>query len=96
MSLVSGLQSLATRIANELRDAVKPRLLPPGGNSNQILTKTTEGDYAVGWTDPASGDYNDLTNKPTLGTAAAKNIYVGSTEPVSPVEGDIWIDTSGS
>jgi hypothetical protein len=41
-----------------------------------------------------SGSYTDLTSKPTLGTAAAKNISVGTTAPSSPATGDIWIDTN--
>ena len=40
---------LATGIANYIRDSIKPRLLPSGGETNQILRKTSGTDYAVGW-----------------------------------------------
>ena len=40
---------LATGIANYIRDSIKPRLLPSGGSTNQILRKTSGTDYAVGW-----------------------------------------------
>jgi hypothetical protein len=38
--------------------------------------------------------YNSLSDKPTLGTAAARNIHVGTTAPGSPSEGDLWVDTN--
>jgi hypothetical protein len=31
---------------------------------------------------------------PALGTAATKNIHVGTTAPASPAEGDLWVDTN--
>ena len=40
---------LATRIANYLRDSVIPRLLPSGGVSGQVLSKSSGTDYAVDW-----------------------------------------------
>ena len=40
---------LATGIANYIRESIKPRLLPSGGETNQILRKTSGTDYAVGW-----------------------------------------------
>ena len=40
---------LATGIANYIRDSINPRLLPSGGETNQILRKTSGTDYAVGW-----------------------------------------------
>ncbi|MGH0331007.1 hypothetical protein [Sinorhizobium meliloti] len=80
MSVVSSVSSLATRIGNEIRDAVKPRLLPSGGTTGQVLNKTSGTNYAVGWT--------------SLGTGASKNIHVGTTAPASPAEGDVWIDTN--
>jgi hypothetical protein len=80
MSLVSTVSSLATRIGNEIRDAVKPRLLPSAGTVGQVLTKTSDTDYDADWSTP--------------GTAAFKNLHVGTTAPASPAEGDIWIDTN--
>ncbi len=94
MSLATGLSSLATRIGNEIRDAIKPRLIPSGGTTGQAMTKSSGTNYAVTWTTLFSGAYADLTGKPTLGTAAAKNVHVGTSAPGSPAEGDIWIDTN--
>lgn len=94
MSVVSQISALASRIGNEIRDAVKPRLLPSGGTTGQALTKSSGTNYATGWTTLFSGSYTDLTSKPTLGTAAARNVHVGTSAPGSPAEGDIWIDTN--
>lgn len=43
---------------------------------------------------PATVDWADITGKPAFGTAALVNIHVGGTAPVSPVVGDVWIDTT--
>lgn len=80
MSVVSAISDLATRIGNEFRDAVKPLLIPTGGTVGQVLTKTSDVDGDADWSTP--------------GTAAFKNLHVGTTEPVSPAEGDVWIDTN--
>lgn len=43
--------------------------LPAGGTAGQILTKIDDTDYAAIWADAPqgfSGDYNDLTNRPTI------------------------------
>ena len=51
--------------------------VPAGGTAGQALTKSSGTDYDTGWTTLAavatSGDYDDLSNKPTLGTAAASD-----------------------
>jgi len=49
MDLSARISLLATRIANYLRDSVIPRLLPSGGNSGQVLSKSSGTDYAVSW-----------------------------------------------
>ena len=49
MDLSSRISQLATRIANYLRDSVIPRLLPSGGVSGQVLSKSSGTDYAVVW-----------------------------------------------
>lgn len=80
MSVASSISDLATRIGNEIRDAVKPLLIPTGGTVGQVLTKTSDAVGDADWSTP--------------GTAAFKNLHVGTTAPVSPAEGDIWIDTN--
>ncbi len=49
MDLSARISLLATRIANYLRDSVIPRLLPSGGNTGQVLSKSSGTDYAVSW-----------------------------------------------
>jgi hypothetical protein len=80
MSLVSGIQDLATRIAAQFRDVVMPRLLPSGGTAGQVLTRASGPDGAANWS--------------TLGTGAFVDIHVGITPPASPQEGSVWIDIS--
>lgn len=69
--------SLATRIAdgfaavrNKLNLMV-PRLLPSGGSTGQVLTKSSSDDYATGWTTPASGG----------GASTSRNVDGGSAAP---------------
>jgi len=106
VSVVSSVSAMATRIANEIRDGIRPRLIPSGGTSNQVLKKNTSTNYDVAWTTPFDGAYSSLSGKPTLfdgayaslsgkptlGTAAARNISVGTSAPSSPATNDIWID----
>lgn len=49
MDLSARISLLTTRIANYLRDSVIPRLLPSGGSSGQVLSKSSGSDYAVEW-----------------------------------------------
>jgi hypothetical protein len=49
MDLSARISLLTTRIANYLRDSVIPRLLPSGGVSGQVLSKSSGTDYAVSW-----------------------------------------------
>jgi hypothetical protein len=37
-----------------------------------------------------TGAYNDLSGKPTLGTAASRNITVSTAQPSGGADGDIW------
>jgi len=50
MSLVDQISSLATAIRDKLNTMV-PRLLPPGGTADQMLTKTSNEDYITAWED---------------------------------------------
>ena len=62
-TLQANISSLATRIANYIRDSVLPRLIPSGGSANQVLQKTSATDYAVGWVTPsASGAITSLSS----------------------------------
>lgn len=48
--------------------------LPPGGTTGQIPIKIDGTDFNIAWGDAPegfSGDYNDLTNKPTIPTATS-------------------------
>ena len=58
---------LATGIANYIRDSINPRLLPSGGETNQILRKTSGTDYAVGWVTHKTVQYSI-----TLGNAGVR------------------------
>lgn len=49
MDLSARISLLTTRIANYLRDSVIPRLLPSGGSSGQVLSKSSDTDYAFSW-----------------------------------------------
>ena len=49
MDLSARISLLTTRIANYLRDSVIPRLLPSGGSSGQVLSKSSGTNYAVVW-----------------------------------------------
>ena len=55
MSLASRTLALATRIGNYFRDSILARLLPAGGTTGQVLTKTTATDYITGWATPGAG-----------------------------------------
>ena len=48
--LIERVNLLATRIANYIRDSILPRVLPSGGSSGQVLSKSSSTDYAVTWT----------------------------------------------
>lgn len=45
---------LSTRIANYIRDSITPRLLPSGGTSGQVLSKSSATNYDASWITPSS------------------------------------------
>lgn len=51
--------------------------VPVGGNSGQVLAKTSGADYATGWVDVAGGSvaWTDVTGKPTFATVATTGAY---------------------
>lgn len=84
MTLIAQIQSLAIELGHYLRDSVAPRVLPPGGDSGQVLAKSSGSDYAAGWIDPTT------PKVPTGGTAGQVLSKVSSTDfDVS------WITTTG-
>lgn len=60
MLLADRINALASAIGNHLRDAVTPRLIPPGGSTGQMLTKASSADSDVAWATPAAGGSQDL------------------------------------
>lgn len=48
MSLVSNINLLATAIRDKF-NLVTPRLIPSGGSTGQVLSKTSNADNAVAW-----------------------------------------------
>jgi hypothetical protein len=90
VSVASQVGLLATRIGNYLRDSILPRLLPSGGTTGQVLSKTSGTNYAVGWTavpDPEiwrllqadTAGVNATGVQPILPGAAAINVEASST-----------------
>jgi len=66
---------------------------PAGGGGSTAWADIT-GKPATFPPDVHTHAYADITGKPTLGTAAARNIHVGTSAPGSPATNDIWIDTT--
>lgn len=54
-SLVQRLNGLATAVGTHIRDSVKPRLLPVGGTTGQVLIKTATTDFVTAWQTPSGG-----------------------------------------
>lgn len=72
-TLKERLDSLATAIGNHIRDAIVPRLLPPGGTAGQALLKDTGTDYDVSW--GAAGGGDAATPMPVLALPQAAGTY---------------------
>ena len=62
MPLATQITGLATGVGNYLRDSIRPRLLPAGGATGQVLRKTTAGDYAAGWAGERASGRNRIRN----------------------------------
>ena len=61
MTLQERLQALATAVANHIRDAVMPRLLPTGGATGQVLAKTAAGNFTTAWASPGAAPWTATT-----------------------------------
>ncbi|MDZ7824676.1 MAG: hypothetical protein U5K75_12040 [Ahrensia sp.] len=77
MTLVSRATDLAAAVRDKINLMV-PRLLPSGGGTGQVLSKTSATDNDVAWT--------------SLGNISARTITIDATAPASPAVGDIWVD----
>lgn len=62
-TLVDRIVLLTTAIQTKF-NAVTPRLLPSGGTSGQVLTKSSATDYAAAWTTPAAGGGSSAATHP--------------------------------
>lgn len=85
MSLVSRVNDLAGTVRDKI-NTMMPRLLPSGGTTGQVLTKSSAADYAAGWSTPSGG-----------GGGGAQQVFVQQTRPI---EAGPWIwwetDVSGN
>lgn len=54
MTLIARISALITAIGLDIK-ALFLRVLPPGGTTGQVLGKSSNADYAVGWVTPSGG-----------------------------------------
>lgn len=54
MSLIDNISNLAIAIRNKI-NTMTPRLLPSGGITGQVLSKSSNTDYATNWVDQSGG-----------------------------------------
>lgn len=91
---------LATCIANYIRDSIKPRLIPSGGASGQVLGKTSTTDYSVNWVSVSASasaggssgqiQYNSsglIAGAANVGIDNADLMIAANTSPVRPTSG---------
>ena len=97
-TLVDRINLLATGVANYIRDSVKPRLMPTGGTTNQVLAKSSATDYAVSWVTLTAGaggstgqvQYSNggvLAGAANIGIDNGDLILTSNTSPVTPGTG---------
>ena len=84
MALVDQINALATRIAAQFRDTVMPRVLPAGGSTGQVLTKTAGTNYSVNWQTPSGG-----------GGGGSQQVFVQQTRPTETGPW-VWWQTNAS
>lgn len=68
MSLASNVVLLAAAVRDKF-NAIAPRLIPTGGTTGQVLSKTSNTNYDVSWTTPAGGS-SGISDLSTLDAAA--------------------------
>jgi hypothetical protein len=56
VTLKERIDALAVRVGNYLRDSVLPRLLPEGGTTGQVLAKSSNNNYEMGWVEPGAAN----------------------------------------
>ncbi len=59
-----------------IKDATARSRIPAGGSTNYVLAKSSATDYAVSW---QQVNYNNLSNRPTLGGIHVRPDYTVST-----------------
>lgn len=59
--------------------------------TGQIYVITDENRLAVAL---SASTYETYVKESEIGTAAARNLHVGTTAPGSPSTGDLWVDTN--
>ena len=91
-SLVTQISSLATAIANYLRDSVLPRLVPSGGTTGQYLWKTADTDGALGWITPntASGTITSVSAN-LAATVALRSAHTWYNGPSVSLAAGTWL-----
>lgn len=89
-TLADRIGSLSTRIANYIRDSINPRLIPSGGGTNQILRKTSETDYTVGWVTHKTVKYSILLGNAGIMAIAPLNITISDTDVISTSIIEAW------
>lgn len=86
---------------------IRSRILPAGGTTGQVLSKSSGTDYAVSWASVSSGQADSPVVLKWTGSAyptkpAGVNFaeYQGPTDPatlgITLVDGDVWLDTDAS
>lgn len=62
-SLAARVSDGFSRVASEIKNAIRPRLIPPGGLTNYTLIKAGNGDYQVGWAAPPLTHFCDVSGQ---------------------------------
>lgn len=62
-TLVQHVADFAGRVRDQF-NAIKPRLVPPGGAAGQALVKGSAADYATAWADMAAGGGPEIVDHP--------------------------------
>jgi hypothetical protein len=69
--------------------------LPSGGAVGQMIRKASVTDYATEWFTLSYYTQAEVDVMfSNLATGAYVNLHVGTTAPVSPAVGDLWVDTN--
>lgn len=83
---LAGLISAETTARTDADTAIRGQIaamsgLPAGGTTGQVLTKTSDSDFAAGWEDPSGGE--EVNGLPTLKRASDGSVIVLEDSPYS-------------